>query len=74
MRAVQAHKRGQFVMWGYAPHAQTYQRGGVLFEITSGGSFPHSGLKTTLPLVYHETSSKKGGSVTVWAAQTHKRG
>ena len=36
MRAVQAHKRGQFVMWGYAPHAQTYQRGGILFEITSG--------------------------------------
>ena len=28
-----------------------------------GGSFPHSHL-VTLPLVYHETSSKKGGSVT----------
>ena len=44
--------------------AKTYQRGGILFEITSGGSLPHSGLKTTLPLVYHKTSSKKGGSVT----------
>ena len=36
-------------MWGYAPHTQTYQRGGVLFEITSGGKFPPQSLRDVPP-------------------------
>ena len=35
--------------------AKAYPRGGVLLDISSGGSIPHSHF-VTLPLIYHETA------------------